>query len=132
MDDREIEARLAAARPEPPDEFVERLERRLLGPAPQPSRFARWRGRLAIAGATVAATAGILLALALTGSDPLSDDSSVSADPSCTTTLVATVARVPTVVVGADDEPKVVKRRQETTKAVTTCPPAASRPSTAP
>lgn len=132
MEDREIEARLAAARPEPPEAFVQQLERRLLGPAPQARPFARWRGRLAVATAGVAAATGILLAFALSGSDPLQDDAPVSADPSCTTTLVSTVERVPTVVVGRDDQPKVVTRRQATTKAVTTCPTAASGPSTAP
>jgi hypothetical protein len=126
MDEQEVEARLASARPEPSEAFVEQLECTLFG-APRALRRKVWRRRLLLALSAGAACAGVLVAFALAGASPLGGDSGVQADPRCTVTVVPTIARVPTVVPGADGRGEIVLSRQHTTQAVRICPGAADR-----
>jgi hypothetical protein len=116
----DLEALLAAIRPEPPDEFVDALEQRLIG-SPKPSRFA-WRRRpLAAAVAGVAGLAGVLVAVSLAGLSPFSDDPSVDAVPECTTTLTQARVREPVVVTRADGTETIVKQTTIGTKPVRVC-----------
>jgi hypothetical protein len=118
--DPELEAMLAAIRPEPSEEFVNGLERRLIG-TPNRRRFG-WRGRpLAAAIAGAAALAGVLVAVSLAGLSPFSDDASVKAVPECTTTLVTARVHEPVVVTRSDGTEDIIQQTTIGTKPVRVC-----------
>jgi hypothetical protein len=112
----EMEDLLRSATPEPRDEFVLDLERRLLRP---PER------RRAVAGG---AALGILLALVVValgvaGTLPLrlGGDRPATATDSCTTVMVERTERSPEFVVGRDGELRLRYRQEVVRRPVTRC-----------
>jgi hypothetical protein len=116
----DLEALLTAIRLEPSDEFVNGLERRLVG-ATRKGRFERRRRPLFAAVAGAAALVGILVAVSLAGLNPLGDDASVDAVPECTTTLVRARVQEPVVVTRADGTEGIVQQPTIGTKPVRSC-----------
>jgi hypothetical protein len=118
MDDAELETILAAIRPEPAPEFVESVERRLIG---VPPRTRRRRRQFGVAVAGIAALAGVLVAVSLVGLNPLSEDAAVDATPTCTTTLATARVMEPMVVTSPDGDVTIARKPTNGTKAVRVC-----------
>jgi hypothetical protein len=129
VEDEELESLLRAARPDPPDAFVDRLERRLLSRAPV-RRTHQWRRWAALLGASSAA-AGVLLAFALAGANPFQSDSTVGAESGCRTVQATVTVATSEIVADANGRPTVITRHHRAVRPVTKCAVAAG-PSTAP
>jgi hypothetical protein len=127
--DPELEALLAAVRPEPSPRFVSDLEDSLLG-SRRPTRVRWWRRPSLIAATGVAGLAGVVLAVSLAGLSPFTGDPALKATPSCTTELVATVVEAPVIVTDPDGTDRIGHRRQPGTRPVTVCVTAHGRTTT--
>jgi hypothetical protein len=131
--DPDLEALLAAIRPEPDSAFVARLERDLLGSDAAPaSRRRRWRRLALVATSATAAVAGVVVAITLVGLSPFSGDPSLTAQPSCTTTIVHTQVLEPVIVTEADGTQRIERRRRPGTRPITVCGAPGDRTTTTP
>jgi hypothetical protein len=121
--DRELEQRLAAARPRPRSGFVSELDTALF---PRPER--RRSRRLALqplfaAAAVTTALAAVALVLSLTGLSPLQagGNDPVSAE-GCVTVSVPKWVMRPTIVIGKDGKLRTEDRRTRIYRQVRRCP----------
>lgn len=112
-EDAEMAAWLARSRPRPDEEFIDALERRLVGRA-------RVRPRvLALAAGLSGALTCAVLAVALVGGGPTPSDDSRARD--CDVVRVPTVATVGELVAGEDGAPRVVTSQQPTSRETPRC-----------
>jgi hypothetical protein len=126
--DEDLEALLAASRPAPRDEFVDDLERRLLGRATMTRALPRWLSAFKVGAAGAAVAGGVLLVAVLAGANPFGTDSKVEAAPDCHVRLVPTTVRVPVVVADRNGDPRVIYRSRPGTKPIRECEAAPGRP----
>jgi hypothetical protein len=118
--DRAIERVLIAAWPAADPAWVQALEERLLAPA-TPARA--WTVRRLGLGLAFALGLAVLAAgLSLAGVGPFAGRSgSVSARDDCRTVAITRVEPVPTLVTGADGQPRLVYRDARVTHRVRRC-----------
>lgn len=117
-DERDAEAWLARARPEPRDDFVERLEGRLVGHRRHRRRLGALVAGLSLSGGLAAAVVVVTLA----GGGPLqSGDDDARAKDDCTTEQVRTTQRESELVRGADGQARVVTVEKPVSREVTRC-----------
>ena len=123
--DHELEQRLAAARPEPPREFVRDLETSLFArPERQRQRQRRRAWDTLFAGVAVtAALAAVALVLSLSGLSPLQSGGNdpVSAQGCVTVSQPVWVMR-PTIVIDKNGDLRTEERRTKIYRQVRRCP----------
>jgi hypothetical protein len=120
--DTELEARLRAARPEPPAAFVRGLETSLFPRAAEPTRRRAWRPLFA-AGAVSAALGAVALFLSLLGLSPLQrgGDDPAAANGCVTVSEPQWVTR-PTLVPDTKGGFRLESRKTKIYRQVTRCP----------
>ena len=120
-DNEAYEALLTRAKPTPPDEVVDRIERRLMGKRPgAASRQARWRPLLTAGGAT-AAIAAAIFTVGLAGGGPLGQDTGVTARDTCRWVVETQKTKRPFLVRGTNGQLRVEYRTETVRRRVKRC-----------
>jgi hypothetical protein len=109
---------LRAAKPEPPSDFVDALERRIL---PEPRH--RRTPRLVAAFSTVAALGSVLALLGIAGAlpSPFRSERPASAKDDCTIVIVERIERRPHFVTGRDGQLHLKYQRPPVRRPVKRC-----------